>query len=82
MRAPPGRKLTPIQLAYLSGYRRAMNAARKDLHDMARRFDGHLGELQDDYEKVIKQMRAEQSRYNQIDAALRAKPSDDDIWLQ
>jgi len=31
---------------------------------------------------MIKEMTREQKRYADIDAALRAKPSDDDIWLQ
>jgi hypothetical protein len=82
MRAPPGKKLTPLQMAYLAGYKRAMNAARKDLREMARRFDEHLSELQSDYEVVIKEMRREQQRYRDIDEALRARPGPDDIWLQ
>ena len=46
MKPPTGRKLTPQQLAYLAGYRRAMNKAREELRQMARNFDDQLGELQ------------------------------------
>ena len=75
------KKLSPLQAAYLRGYKRAMNKAREELRQTARNFDEQLGELQSDYEFMIKEMRREQKRYADIDAALRAKPGDDDIWL-
>ena len=81
MKAPPGKKISPLQAAYVMGYRRAMNKARVDLRDMAAQFDKHLGELSNDYEKVIKEMRREQARYKAIDDALKAKPGEDDVWL-
>jgi hypothetical protein len=34
-----------------------------------------------DYEKLIREMRLEQQRYKDIDAALKAQPCPDDVWL-
>jgi len=64
------KKLTPLQIAYLRGYKRAMNKAREELRQTALTFDEQLGELQRDYEFMIKEMKREARRYADIDAAL------------
>jgi hypothetical protein len=60
------------------GYQRALNFARGQMREMALGFDQKLTELSAEYERMIKAMRAEQQRYKDIDAALKAKPGDDD----
>jgi hypothetical protein len=73
--------ISPIDLqkrAYLMGYQRALNFARGQMQEMALGFHQELAELSAEYERMIKAMRVEQQRYKDIDAALKAKPGDDD----
>jgi septation ring formation regulator EzrA len=71
-------RLTPVQRAYLLGYRRGTKAARKHL---SATFDHELSELQDDYQDIVRQMKAERQRYDQIEAALNTPHDPDDPWL-
>jgi hypothetical protein len=65
----------------LLGYKKALNFARGQMREMAEGFDQKLAEIANDYEKLIREMRREQQRYKDIDAALKATPGDDDVWL-
>jgi hypothetical protein len=49
-----------------------MNKARQELRAMAHRFDEHLGEVQSDYEKVIREIKSEAMRYRAIEDGLAA----------
>ena len=48
---------------------------------MAAKFDEHLATLQSDYEFVLKEMKHEAVRHRELQKAIAAKPSEDDIWL-
>jgi hypothetical protein len=55
-----------------------MKQARKPLCAV---FDDQLSELQDDYQNVIRQMKAERPRYDAIEAALNTPRDPDDLWV-
>jgi hypothetical protein len=54
-----------------------MNRCRAELNEMTAMFDPKPGELYEDYDAAIREMR----RCKDIESALAAKPSEDDIWL-
>jgi hypothetical protein len=70
-----------MQHAYLLGYRRAFSHYRRDLREMAARFDDCLADLQHDYKSLERELRSEQHRSTAIERALAAQPGPDDIWL-
>jgi hypothetical protein len=79
---PHGKPLSLQQRAFLLGYKKGLNFARSEMREIAKAFDQKLAELASDYEVMIRTMKREQQRYNDIDAALKARPGPDDIWLQ
>jgi hypothetical protein len=78
---PRDKSLSLQQRAFLLGYKKGLNFARREMRAMARNFDQKLLELAGDYERMIRAMRGEQQRYKDIDAALKAQPGPDDVWL-
>jgi hypothetical protein len=81
MKPPPGKTLSIQQRAFLIGYKKGLNFARGEMREMARNFDRKLAEIANEYEKMIREMRRDQQRYKDIDSALKATRSDDDVWL-
>jgi hypothetical protein len=55
-----------MQRAYLRGYRRAMQQARADLRDMARKWDDELAALPDDIGETVREV----GRFQECLAAL------------
>jgi len=69
-------RLSPLQRAYLLGYRRAKAQMSRELHEMARRLDDEIAELADE----MKGMRDEFHRYQAVERAI-ATERDLDAWL-
>jgi hypothetical protein len=65
--------LTPIQKAFLLGYRRGIRQGRRQL---AASLDYQLEMLQSDYEDIKRLANEERQRYDEIEAALNTTRDD------
>jgi hypothetical protein len=68
-------KLTPLQQAYLQGYRRAMTRMRRELYDMKRGWDDEVADLREAINRT-------ERRYTQVkEVALAMAERDPDARL-
>jgi len=61
--------MTPLQRAYVLGYRRAYARARKDLHALAANFDAEIAALRSDFADVVRDVHRHRSIEKALDAA-------------
>jgi len=74
------RRLSPLQRAYLLGYRRGLNRAQAKMRSKAEQWEAEILVLQDEYESLVNELRCARDD-RAIEAAVAERVMIPDGWL-